>query len=118
MEHLFQGSSVKRGAQGAKGFEERLRLVRNSRTRLVPELLDGHAAPGKLMRLAEVLEPLNGRLPLILGGLRRRLPRLPNGDRFRDYVFGRAVLAGANGIIDDTFDPGGEMNSHHQPPCT
>ncbi len=79
----------------------------NSRTRLVTELLEGHAAQGKLVRLAEALEPLNSRLPLILGRFRRRLPRLPDGDRFREHLFGRVVLAGVDGILDDTLNPGG-----------
>ena len=60
------------------------------------------------MRLAEALEPLNGRLPLIHGRFSRRLPRLPDGDRFRKHVFGRAILAGADSILDDALEPGGE----------
>ena len=51
-------------------------------------------------------------------GFSRRVPRLPDGDGFRKHLFGRAVLAGADGILDDTFNPGGETDSHHEPPYT
>ena len=78
------------------------------RTRLIAELLNGQAAQEKLVGLAEVLEPVNGRLPLIVGRFRCRLPRLPDGDSFRKHLFGRAVLAGPDGIFDDTFNLGGE----------
>ena len=63
------------------------------------------------VRLAEILEPLNGRLPVILTRLSRRVPRLPHGDGFRKHLFGRAVFAGADRIFDDALDPGGKMDS-------
>jgi len=72
------------------------------------ELLDGDAAEGKVVCLAEILEPLNGRLPVIPGRLSRRAPRLPHGDGFRKHPFGRAVFAGADSIFDDALDLGGE----------
>ena len=79
----------------------------NSRTGLIAELLDGHAAQGKLVSLAEILEPLNGRLPLIPGRFHGCLSGLPHGHSLRNHLFGRAVLTRADGILDDAFNPGG-----------
>ena len=84
------------------------------RKRLIAELLNGQAAQEKLVRFAEALEPVNGRLPLMVGRFRCRLLRLPDVDSFRKHLFGRAVLAGADGIFDDTFNLGGEMDRSPQ----
>jgi hypothetical protein len=79
----------------------------------MPQFPNRCAAEGETKRLSESLEPLDCFRSLLFGRYSTRpLLSLPKRNGFGNHVFGRAIVAGKNRILDDSLNLRWKIDSH------